>query len=305
MLHRRRPGAALSLLAALAFAAPARALDFAPIAPGHYLVQGPVEDWGPANQGLVSNVGLIVGSRCAALVDSGGSPAAGRALLEAARRVTPLPLCWVINTHAHPDHVLGNEAFAQADPKTLFVGHARLAAALDARGPYYRNALKRDFGTDAAIVRPTVPVADQLQLDLGGRTLELTAWPTAHTDADLTVYDPATRTLWLGDLLFVSHLPVLDGKLLGWLAVGAQLARIPAAVAVPGHGAPSAAWPAALEPQTRYLEQLRDELRRDIKAGASLAQAVERSAAPADRWQLTATFHKRNVTAAFAELEWE
>src|SRR4029077_15757162 len=102
--------------------------------------------------------------------------------------------CYVINTHVHPDHVFGNAAFADDHPE--FIGHARLADAMRSRGPNYLKALRRDLGDVAertAIVLPTRTIATTAEVDLGGRILTLRAWPTAHTDTDLTVLDPATR----------------------------------------------------------------------------------------------------------------
>ncbi|WP_235566211.1 quinoprotein relay system zinc metallohydrolase 2 [Methylibium sp. Root1272] len=291
----------------------AAALD--PIAPGVYLHRGVLEDWGATNQGDVSNSGIVVGSRCVAVIDTGGSAAVGQRLLAAVRNVTPLPVCYVINTHAHPDHVLGNSVFAdaarpadQAAPQ--FVGHRRLPAALAARGPFYLNALKRDFGADfadgARIVPPTRLVDDTLELDLGGRRLSLRAWPTAHTDADLSVLDETSGTLFLGDLLFVDHTPVVDGRLKGWLAALAQLRGWQGIVTVvPGHGAPSRAWPAALDAEQAYLTRLQSDVRAALKAGLTLPQAVARIAPDRPDWRLLDVFHARNVTAAYAELEWE
>jgi quinoprotein relay system zinc metallohydrolase 2 len=281
------------------------------LAPGVYVRPGALEDWGPANRGRVANVGFIVGERCVAVIDTGGTRADGAALLTALRRITERPVCYVINTHAHPDHVLGNETFLEANgagEKPQFVGHRRLPAALAARGPFYLNALGRDFGpadAQARIVAPTLLVESELELDLGGRRLSLRAWPTAHTDADLSVLDPLTRTLWLGDLLFTRHTPVLDGQLKGWLAAMDELSGWSVARVVPGHGPPSSDWPAALEPQRRYLERLQADVRAAIEERLTLRQAVERI--PPDRpdWLLLDVFHKRNVTAAFAELEWE
>ena len=69
----------------------------------------------------------------------------------------------------------------------------------------------------------TKEVEDFLQLDLGDRKLTLTAWETAHTNHDLTVFDHTSRTLITGDLLFVKHIPVIDGSLNGWIKVTQQL----------------------------------------------------------------------------------
>ncbi len=312
---RARLAAALLALTALlcggAAAAVAEApLSLAEVAPGVFVHQGRVENWLPTNGGDVANLGFVVGQRCVAVIDSGGTPALGQALRAAIARTTPLPVCYVINTHAHPDHVLGNAAFVSAAADApRFVGHARLPAALGAREPYLRNALRRDFNQVLApqdIVYPTLLVERRLSLDLGGRTLHLDAWPTAHTNHDLSVLDTHTRTLFLGDLLFVAHLPVLDGSLRGWLQVLADLRQMDVALVVPGHGAPSARWPAALDPQEQYLRQLLADTRAALRERLSIQQAVARIGSGAlPGWWLTELFHRRNVTAAYAELEWE
>jgi quinoprotein relay system zinc metallohydrolase 2 len=300
----------LTLLCWGGYAGAAGPLAVVEVAPGVFVHQGLVEDWEPGNGGDVANLGFVVGQRCVAVIDSGGTPAVGEALRAAVARSTPLPVCYVINTHAHPDHLLGNIAFAgAAETAPRFVGHARLPAALRAREPYLRNALQRDFGLPLAadaIVYPTLLVERRLELDLGGRTLQLDAWPTAHTDNDLSVLDTRTRTLFLGDLLFVEHLPVLDGSLRGWLKVLAELRRFDVALAVPGHGAPSPHWPAALDAEERYLDSLLTQTRAALRSQSSIQQAVDqigRDALPG--WRLADRFHRRNVTAAFAELEWE
>lgn len=294
-------------------AAAAVPLGVTQVAPGIYLHEGLLEDWLPGNRGDVANLGFVVGSRCVAVIDTGGTPAVGQALRAAVAQATPLPVCYVINTHAHPDHLLGNVAFANAaagGAAPVFVANAKLQAALGAREPYYRNALKRDFAIDlpaGAIVYPTQRVDKRLELDLGGRVLQLDAWPTAHTDNDLTVYDRQTRTLFLSDLLFVRHMPALDGSLRGWLAVLTDIARFDVALAVPGHGPASTQWPAVLADEQRYLGTLLAETRAAIKQGLTIQQAVDKVGADAEagQWLLAERFHRRNVTAAYAELEWE
>jgi quinoprotein relay system zinc metallohydrolase 2 len=303
------PGAtgsgAVPSTAAAGAAAPASALQT--LAPGVYLLPGRHAVWDAAHA-QVANTGFVLGSRCAAVIDSGGSLQHGRDLLAALRSVSPLPVCFLVNTHVHPDHVMGNGAFATANggrPPQI-VGHLKLAAALAARGPYYLRALQREGAAEVPqrIPPPTMAVADHMELDLGGRTLELRAWPTAHTDADLTVLDGASGTLWLGDLAFDGHLPVLDGKLVGWQQVLEALGR-EAGVrrAVPGHGRVMGDWPAALAPTAGYLADLRREVEAALGKGLSLTETLEATRLPG-QWQLAEDFHRRNLTTAYAELEW-
>jgi quinoprotein relay system zinc metallohydrolase 2 len=305
---------AVSLVATQPIGAQSVELHARPLADGVYHVPARHAVWGPAHHGHVANTGFVVGTRCIAVIDTGGSPTVGRALLTAVRQVSTLPVCYVVNTHVHPDHVLGNAEFSTAGPGGVapeFVGHHRLGAAMAARGPFYLHALKRDFPRSDhvdTLVAPTITVQDARELDLGDRVLQLRAWPTAHTDNDLTVYDRRSGTLFLGDLVFLGHLPVLDGKLRGWRSVLQGLREMKPAFAVPGHGPVRSDWPAPLEPTAAYLGALEADVRTALRQGESLADTVRRlGEAPAARlagWQLSEEFHRRNITAAYAELEW-
>lgn len=275
-------------------------------APGVYVHYGIQAGMSASNAGDVANLGFVVGATCVAVIDTGGTYAVGRALRLAIRRVTTLPVCYVINTHVHPDHVFGNQAFVEDRPE--FVGHARLAEGMRRRGPNYLRALLRDLGTAAqgtTLVFPTRTVATVERLELGGRSLKLRAWPTAHTDTDLTVFDETSGTLWLGDLLFVGHVPVVDGSLRGFIAAIDELKGVPAQRAIPGHGRASA-WPDALLREEHYLKRLFHDVRVAIVAKTPIAEAIATVGCDdADHWLLVDQFHKRNVSAAYVELEWD
>jgi quinoprotein relay system zinc metallohydrolase 2 len=278
------------------------------IADGVYAHQGAVAETDAINQGDIANLAIVIGERGVAVVDTGGSVAVGRRLLAAIRGITDKPILYVISTHEHPDHVFGDAAFTGRGAE--FVGHKNLPRALSLRGEFYRKRFRSILG-DAAIdevqiVPPTLLVADKTALDLGGRTLILQAWPPGHTDCDLTVYDPRTRTLIAGDLLVKGHLPIIDGSLKGWLKDLDGLAAIPAVRAVPGHGALVQPWPAALDDERRYF----DALSRDVKAALARGQDMRAAAAGAgagerDKWRLFEEYNARNATAAYAEFEWD
>jgi len=304
-------GAGLAALLALlprVSRADAQRIGVLEIGPGIFVHVGQYALVNSENCGDISNACCIVGSSAVAVIDTGGSKQVGNALHDAITQITDKPIRYVINTHMHPDHVLGNAAFEATG--TEFVGHHKLAAALEARAEsYLRNARERlgdENFNGTKIVLPTKPVADVVDLDLGGRTLTLRARPTAHTDNDLTIFDRPTGTLFLGDLLFSDHIPTLDGSIVGWLKLIPILKQEAATCVVPGHGPKTMPWPAAIDAEQRYLETVARDVRALIKDGKTIEQAVATAGqSEKDKWQLFAEHHARNVTAAFTELEWE
>jgi quinoprotein relay system zinc metallohydrolase 2 len=282
-------------------------LSFSQVAPGIYLHIS-AHHWPDRdNHGEIANIGFIVGERCVAVIDSGGSPQQGAALRNTIKQVTAKPVCYLINTHVHPDHIYGNIAFKE--PGVQFVGHHKLARAMATRGDHYlgRAAELLDIQVNQDnIIPPDIEVKDTMTLNLGNRELLLTAHPSAHTDNDLSVYDKSTDTMWLADLLFLEHIPVIDGSIKGWLGEMERLEKNHYKLVVPGHGHLVRDWPTSLQPQKAYLTGLATEVRAMIKQGKTLEQAVNSVGLPAKKnWQLYEQFHRKNVTIAFAELEWE
>jgi quinoprotein relay system zinc metallohydrolase 2 len=277
------------------------------VAPGNFVHYGSFEERSPQNLGDNANIGFIVGEKCVMAVDTGGSFAVGRALRQAIRRITALPVCYVVLTHVHPDHIFGAAAFIDDDPQ--FIAHKNYPAQLAARSRSYLNSLQRDLGEAAAgseFIQPTVLVTEQLKIDLGGRTVIVRPWPPAHTDDDLTVFDQLSRTMWFSDLLFVRHTPVVDGTITGFVAVMNQLRGIELDHYVPGHGPDNLPWPQPLDAQLRYFTVIMEETRAAIRSRKTIQQATDEvGLSEAGHWAVFEMFHRRNVTAAYAELEWE
>jgi quinoprotein relay system zinc metallohydrolase 2 len=279
------------------------------ISSGNYVHYGSHAERSPQNLGDNANVGFIVGDGCVLVFDSGGSFAVGQALRAAIRRVTNKPVCYVIISHVHPDHFFGTAAFLDDQPE--IIGHQNLPRQFAARGRHYEMTLARDLGDVAQgskVVMPTNTLAagTSMTVDLGGREVEIRAWAPAHTDDDLSVLDLSTSTLWLGDLLFVDHTPVLDSNITGFLSVMQELRKLAVRHYVPGHGRSDARWPAVMNPQQHYFELILTETRQAIRDNVRLMDAVNQIGySQAQNWVNFETYHRRNVTTAYTELEWE
>ena len=299
----------LCVLSPFAAELEAQAIAIEEVAPGIYLRSGLQQEVSADNRGHIANIGFILGNSRVAVIDTGSSYQEGLALRRAIREVTSLPIAYVILTHMHPDHVLGAAAFSQDEP--AYIGHAQLRDALRRRESFYLARAREALGGLAAgtlVQLPTqgVDISRTLTLDLGGRTLELRAYPTAHTNNDLSVYDNHTRTMWLSDLLFVERTPVVDGSLLGWLKVMDGLDGLEAERVVPGHGPVVTDWKRALADQRRYLAALASGIREVIRRNGTIQQAIVHVAQEEQpNWLLFSEYHGRNVTAGFVELEWE
>lgn len=283
--------------------------DFAieDIGNGIYVHHGAHLDIDTGYQGDICNISFVVGSKGVAVIDTGGSLKVGNELREAIKQVTTLPILYVINTHVHPDHIYGNAAFLQDKPQ--FVGHAKLADAMQLRQEAYDKLNIKYLGADAqgsVIVKPTILVKEPIVLDLGDRSLKITPYLVAHTNTDISVIDSKTQTLFTGDLLFIERTPVIEGDIKGLIAAIDILKTYPVKQVVPGHGPFSKDWQKALDNEQRYLNTLLADVRANIKKGESMEHTMDTAAATEkDKWILFDIANRRNVNTIFPTLEWE
>ena len=189
---------------------------------------------------LDQTIGAIVGRDRVLLVDTRSTLVQARELRQDLRRLTRLP--WVVvNTHAHFDHAFGNAAFRPCE----IWAHAGCAEALREHGPAQRENVVRwvpDLThelTATPIDPPDRTFEGAVDLDLGGRSVELRHLGRGHTDHDIVVRVPDAGIVFAGDLVEHGAPPGFEDSFpLDWPGTLGMLLDLADGVVVPGHGEP-------------------------------------------------------------------
>lgn len=305
----RRPlrallAAACCLTSTLAAAA-VESLPVRRVARNVYVIAAPVADADSSNRGRVVNTGFIVGRKGVIVIDSGANHRHGQAILAAVARVTKKPVKLLINTHPHPQNVLGNSAFA--DRGTAVLASAATVAAMAERCPTCLASLRRSVGDEAMrgsrIRLPDTPLTGSQVLELAGRRLRLLHFGHGHTEGDLAVFDEAAAVLFAGDLVYAGQIPHLsEARTAGWLAALDRLAELPIRVLVPGRGPVGDA--GDLAPTRSYLSALTQRVVVAYEAGRSADEAIPLAELPEfSGWHGYAERHGRNVQHVYFEIE--
>ncbi len=182
------------------------------------------------------NLGLIVGSERALLVDTGSSPQQGRAVRDSVAALVEVDLAAVVVTHWHHDHSFGLAAFSDLET----VGHESVRARLASASA---TAEAARLGVDpAALAPPNREIAVAAAVDLGGRRVEIAHLGRGHTDGDVVVVVPDGDLLFAGDLIESAGPPSFGPDSVGdeWAGTLDGLIGLMTdhTVAVPGHGDP-------------------------------------------------------------------
>lgn len=264
----------VAIFLSLPLAAGELAYDLQPrqIATDTWLVEGSTENFAADNGGEIVNVAFIVTEAGVVLIDTGISRRYGEALRAAIGRVTARPIALVINTHHHPDHVFGNQAFADV-PIASLAGTRELLAAQGAAFADNMYRLLGDWMRGTEVLLPTQTLEPGVR-EIGGHRLRLLAL-RGHTGADLAIFDETTGVLFASDLVFYQRAlttpqtPGLDV----WLADLAELERLPYTLLVPGHG-PVATGREPFAQMRDYLGWLDGLLREAVAAGKDMNEAM-------------------------------
>lgn len=281
-------------------------LALRPFGPGTWVAEAVNAEPARANAGAVVPSLVVLAGDGVLVVDPGPHLRWGRRLLAAIRRLTPLPVRWVVNTHAHPEHVLGNAAFAALRPRPVFVASPQTAALMRARCAACLDHLRALLGAGTlagtGIVLPAPALRDGARFATGSIDWRVRVFADAHSPSDTVLYAPASGLLCAGGLATRQRVPDLrEGSLAGWQAalrelLGWEVRRVAGA----GVGTPAQ----TLAPTLAYLDALEADIARAWRSGGDAADAAR--AVPGDgfrHWRGFSPRHALNVQRAWLELE--
>ena len=269
MKLERRISLVVALLAVFASPVPAQDLGphFRKIKEGIY-VQSARE--------VNSTSSIILTEEGVVIVDTGQTPIDSREVMEAVRKLTPLPVRLVINTEVHPDHTTGNFVFS---PPALVINHEGASEAMrKAYDPERASTLAkesadmRDAVQGYRLVTPHIEYHDKASLRVGERTFELLHFKNVHSEADTAVWLPKERVLFAASVA----IPNSINNIRPFVSIPDVLAAIMVMkalnpeVVVPGHG--SFGTTKIFDDSRRYYELLLERVGMMVRDGKSLDQ---------------------------------
>ena len=222
----------------------------------------------------------MVGAHGVLVIDAHINGAMAGRIQTAVRQVTNKPILYVVNTNYHGDHTFGNYAFPA---ETLIVAQQKTAEDMrdiERQKRFLLPAVDNDptvFG-DVQLRLPDVVLDEYLELDLGGRVVELYHFGHGNTPGDTVVYVPEAKAAWTGNLVLGGDMPpfLLEGHPEEFLMTLANFARtLDVRTIVPGHGPLTTA--KALATDLDYLATLIQSMRESVAAGRSLEETMASS----------------------------
>ncbi len=209
------------------------------------------------------NAGFILAGDHTIVVDSLISLAAAREMLAGIKKAGGKEPSFLINTHSHSDHIIGNQIFA---PPAVIIAQENTREAIMKGGTAgikrmaeMRPNLAEDL-MEATVVVPEITYCDAMSLNFGGRSVKLIHRGPAHTFGDTVVYVPEEQVLFAGDLLFNRIVPPIMGDSANWVRALIWLEGLDIKAVIPGHG--NVGTKEDLVEMKKFLQRLRREVKK-------------------------------------------
>lgn len=233
------------------------------------------------NVGGVPNVGIIVGSKGTLVVDTGLGPRNGQAVLREVGKVSTNADLYIVATHFHSEHTLGESAF----PASAKVIRARaLQQEIDEIGvqPNFatRSPAMAELMKDATFRRADEIFDKEKVVDLGGVRVRLLWFGGTHTNGDTLIFVEGDNVLFAGDVIMNRRFLAFNAarsSVQAWLRSLEEAARLRPTRIVPAHGEMGDG--SLIEINRNYLQTLQTRVRELKREGKTVDQAAETATA--------------------------
>jgi glyoxylase-like metal-dependent hydrolase (beta-lactamase superfamily II) len=252
---------------------------------------------------LNSNCGIILTRDGVVLIDSGHNPTDSLAVLNAVRKLTTLPIRFLINTENHPDHVTGDFVFSP--PTVVIAGEGASDGIRKNYNPdYYKNLMEqskemRDAFLGYQTVYPQIEYHEKMTLTVGERTLVLLTLKNVHSDADTAIWLPQERVLFSASAAVPNRFNNIRSfvTIPDILNATKMMKALNPEIVVPGHGSPGTT--KIFDDSDQFYELLVARVAKMVRDGKSLDQIKQDLRMPEyDNWLVKDRF-PTNVEAAY------
>jgi cyclase len=254
---------------------------------------------------LNSNAGIILTQEGVVLIDSGHNPTDSRAIAAAVKKLTPLPVRFLIDTEPHPDHTTGHFVHS---PPAVIVAHEGATESMKGRERDNPGRIQKLAAVSPEIgvalqgyqfVPPHIEYQKKMTLNVGERTFELMYLHGVHSEADNAVWLPKERVIFtaasVGVKRFGNHRPLVS--IPDTLSGIKMMRALNPEVVIPGHGDPGGA--KMLEDMEGYYSLLMEGVRAMVKAGKSLDDIKKELKIPGTEDWAGKDRYPNNIEAAY------
>jgi glyoxylase-like metal-dependent hydrolase (beta-lactamase superfamily II) len=228
------------------------------------------------------NSGVVVGDDCALVFDAQATPMQARRVIEQARRVTRLPIRYVVLSHYHAVRTLGASAFAAQE---IIASRLTYDLLIERGEQDWKSEVGRfprlfeDAASIPGLTWPTITFETSLTLFLGRRRVDLVHLGHGHTAGDIVLWLAEDRVLFAGDLVEHGATPYCgDAHLRDWPRTLDRLATMAPAKLLPGRGGAlhsEAEVEEAIAGTRRFVTDLYRVVGEGVAAGRSLRQVYD------------------------------
>ncbi len=240
------------------------------------------------NKGWNSNTAIVETAEGLLVFDTGSSETIGKALLKAIRAVSDKPIKWVINSHSHGDHWLGNGAFVAEKPAEMIASDVAIAK-MGEMGHEWVDRFHSMTGGLTGRFEPvpaTDGVAEAMSREFGGVEVQVLFSGNSHSPGDIVFWLPGKGLMLTGDTLYTKRPPAtFEADVRQWIAFLGEMAALEPAITIPGHGPVSDV--SALTNLQDYFQTLwdlvaegYDEGQADFEMAPAIKEKMQRFEAP-------------------------